>query len=394
MKTGAIICEYNPLHNGHIYHIQETKKAGITHLAAVLSDDFVQRGDTALLNKFDRAELAVRAGADLVIEIPVPYSCASAELYALGAVQILHDLNIIEILSFGCSGNLHLLESLVAEMPSLADSPRMQTFLKAGFSYPSAMYRTLSEKLPPEVSGLLTDPNNLLALEYLKAMQYLKVNFHPFAVQRTSVAHDSAQPSGIFASASLIRNRFRNHEDYESYLPEETAQMLSERRNQGRTADFSRLESVILYRIRMMSETDLLSLPDMNSNLASSFRKAQNACSLEEFLASVKSKCFTMARIRRILIYALLGIRKEDFRQKIPYARVLAFNRRGTELLKLCKSRSRIPVHTSLAELRTASVGAQRFAELEANTAHLYGLALNEITSAEMEFRRKIQLIE
>ena len=390
MKTGAIICEYNPLHNGHAYHIQETKKAGITHLVAVLSDDFVQRGDAALLNKFDRAELAVKAGADLVIELPVPYSCASAELYARGAVQILKDLHIIDSLSFGCSGEVHLLESLISAEQEIENSGKIQELLKEGYSYPSAIYQAL----PAEISGVLTDPNNLLAFEYLKAIKNLKADFEPFAIQRNSVLHDSAEPSGKFASASLIRKKFFSQDDYESYLPEGTAKLLTEQRNQGRTADFRQLESVILYRIRMMSESDLLLLPDMNLNLANRFRKAQSANSLEEFLNSVKSKWVTMARIRRILLYALLGIRKEDFRQKIPYARILAFNRKGTELLRLCKIRSEIPVNTSLAELRGSSAAAERFAELETNTAHLYGLAQKQITSAETEFRRKIQLIK
>lgn len=394
MKTGAIICEYNPMHNGHAYHIEKTKKAGITHLVAVLSDDFVQRGDTALLNKFDRAELAVKAGADLVIELPVPYSCASAEQYARGAVQILNDLKLIDRISFGCSGSLPLLESLVSAELGIEKSARIQEFLKDGHSYPSAMYQALSEEVPAEVSGLLTDPNNLLALEYLKAMKQLKAEFEPLAVQRQSVMHDSAEPSGKFASASFIRSRFFSQGEYACYLPAETAKRLTERQNEGKTAEFSRLESVILYRIRMISEADLLSLPDMNPNLANRFRKAQTANSLEEFLHSVKSKCFTMARIRRILIYALLGIRREDLRMKIPYARILAFNRKGTELLKLCKSRSSIPLGTSLAELRTVSVEAERFAELETNTAHLYGLAQKQTASAETEFRQKIQLIK
>lgn len=394
MKTGAIICEYNPLHNGHAYHIQETKKRGITHLVAVLSDDFVQRGDTALLNKFDRAELAVKAGADLVIELPVPYSCAPAELYALGAVQILKALNIIEILSFGCSGDVSLLQSLASEELEIENSPRIQELLKKGFSYPSAMYQALSDTLSPEISELLTDPNNLLAFEYLKAIRNLNAPFRPFAVQRNSVSHDSPHPSGTFASASLIRNRFFSHQDYESYLPAFTAEKLAESARQGKTAEFANLEKIILYRMRIMSETELLSLPDMSPNLASRFRKAQNACSLESFLHSVKSKCFTMARIRRIVIYALLGIRKEDFQMKIPFARILAFNQKGTELLRLCKNRSTIPVSTSLAELRTVSPQAERFAELEINTAHLYGLAQKQLTSAETEFRRKIQLIK
>ena len=389
MKTAAIICEYNPLHNGHLYHIQETRKSGITHLIALLSDDFVQRGDAALLNKFDRAKLALQAGADLVLELPVPFSCASAELYAGNAVKLLHDLHVVDFLSFGCSGNLNDLQEL-AQIPP--DASRVQNFLKDGYSYPAAVFRAVSDSCRPEIVNLLTDANNLLALEYLKAMQNLHVRFCPLAVQRNAVPHDSTQTSGTFASASLIRERFFHQQEYETYLPDFTAQLLSECRDRGETADFSRLESVILYKMRMISEADLLSLPDMNPNLASRFLKAKYACSLPELLHSVKSKCFTMARIRRILLYALLDIRKEDFQQTIPYARVLAFNQKSTELLKLIKEKSAVPVGTSLAKLRNTSPQAERFAQLQMYSAGLYGLAQNQIHSAEQEFRVKISL--
>ncbi len=388
MKTAAIICEYNPLHNGHCYHIQETRKSGITHLIALLSDDFVQRGDVALLHKFDRAQLAVQAGADLVLALPVPFSCASAELYAGKAVRLLHDLHVVDVLSFGCCGNLSSLESLASVSLKIRNSSRIQELLKSGLSYPAAMCQTLSEILPPETAALLTDPNNLLAIEYLKAMKELRVHFQPLAVQRNTVSHDSAETSGVFASASLIRNRFFQQQEYQTYLPHFTAQLLSE----ANTADFLQLASVILYQMRMMSASDLSVLPDMNSNLASRFLKAKNACSLPEFLNSVKSRCFTMARIKRILLYALLDIQKKDFQQTIPYARVLAFNQKGTELLRLIKEKSTIPVGTSLAKLRNCSPQAERFAQLQENAASLYGLAQKHVTSAEQEFRMKISL--
>lgn len=391
MKTGAIICEYNPLHHGHVYQIQETKKQGITHLIALLSDDFVQRGDTALLNKFDRAALALQAGADLVIELPVPYSCASAEFYAKGAVQILHDLNITDILSFGCSGSPEELQKLAEIFLKNQVSDQIQKFLKSGFSYPSAIYQSVSE-IAPESAGLLLDPNNLLALEYLKAMHRQHVKFQPLMIPRKSVMHDSTETSGNFASASLIRNRFFHHQNYQDYIPDFTEKMLSDRQKQGRIADFYRLEKIILYQMRMLSEQALLSLPDMTPELAGRFRKAVSQNTLDDFLNTVKSKCFTMARIRRMIFYALAGVRKEDFNSSVPYARILGFNQNGTQLLKKIKNQSRIPVSTSLADLRKLSPHAERFVQLESNTANLYGLALNQISSAESDFRMKIYL--
>lgn len=380
MKIGAIICEYNPLHNGHVYHIEETRKAGITHLIAVLSDDLVQRGDIALLDKFDRAELAMQAGADLVLELPVPYSCASAEYYAKGAIQILRDIGGADRLSFGCSGELEDLEELAEVLGDIGESPVIRELLRSGKSYPSAIAGAVSEKH----RKLLNDPNNLLALEYLKAIRKLNMDIQPLAIRRDKILHDSTETLGTIASGSFIRRSFSAHEQYESYLPEFTAEKL----RKADTAEFSRLERVILYRMRMITEEELLTLPDMTAELSRRFLKVQSANSLEEFLNAVKSKCFTMARIRRILLYALTGIRKDDLHTEIPYIRVLAFNQRGTELLK----RSRIPAGTSLSRLRRSSPEAERFAQIEEHTANLYGLAKCAVTSAEREFRMKIKI--
>ena len=186
MKTGAIICEYNPLHNGHQYQIQQTKNTGITHLIGILSDDFVQRGETAILNKFERAELALKAGMDLIIELPMPYSCASAECYARGAVQLLKHLNCIEILSFGSSANSETLQQLSELVIQAENSSEIQAYLKAGRSYPSAIFQAVAER-NPESAKLLLDPNNLLALEYLKSIKKLNANIQPLAIARTSV---------------------------------------------------------------------------------------------------------------------------------------------------------------------------------------------------------------
>ena len=389
MKTGAIICEYNPLHNGHQYQIQQTRKLGITHLIGVLSDDFVQRGETAVLNKFERAELALKAGMDLIIELPMPYSCASAECYARGAVQLLKNLNCIEILSFGSSGKSEALQALAELVIQAENSSEIRTYLKAGNSYPSAIFQAVAEK-NQDSAKLLLDPNNLLALEYLKSIRKLNADIKLLAIPRTSVLHDSTEVSDNFASASLIRQKIALHEEFENYVPDFTAEVLKN----ANSAEFSELEQIILYQIRKLSEQELFQLPDMTPELAGRFLKAKTANSLETLLNTVKSKNFTMARIKRILIYALTGIQKADLHTPIPYARVLGFNQRGTELLKLIKKNSQIPVDTSLAKLKNISLEAERFTQIQTNSANLYGLAQKNYTSAELEFRMKIKLYQ
>jgi len=392
MKTGAVICEYNPLHNGHVHHIRETKNAGVTHLIALLSADFVQRGDVALLDKFDRAELAVHAGADLVLELPVPYSCASAEFYAGGAVQILKRLNMIDVLSFGCSGNLKDLENLVQISEEIKNrhQDRIREKLRAGCSYPLAVWEVMGEIGSPELSALLRDPNDILALEYLRAMKKYQAGFEAFAVRRETVMHDSSRTVREFASAGHIRELFASQGDYRAFVPDFTEERLSG----GETALFSRLGRVILYRMRMMTESELLTLPDMTPDLAKRFLNARHENSLTDFLNAVKTRCFTMARIRRIVLSGLIGVQKADLQTEIPYIRVLAFSRKGAELLKFAKSRSKIPFGTSLTKLQNLSPEARRFAELDVRTADVYGLAKMHFTSAEQTFRRKIIMME
>ncbi|MDE5753104.1 MAG: nucleotidyltransferase family protein [Oscillospiraceae bacterium] len=397
-KIAGIICEYNPLHNGHLYHIQETKKHGADAIIAVMSDHFVQRGDVALLSKFDRAELAVRAGADLVLELPVIYSCAPAEIYASGAVRLLKNLNLITTLSFGSSvNNPEELIQLVKNSNLILDSHReeLRKFLKSGKSYPASVAE-LCRIHNLEQAILLRDANNLLAVEYLQAMQKLHADWEIFTIPREQVDHDSKIPGTYFASASYLREKIlQNHSNQiNSYIPKFTQELLERRLQENQFASLEFLESAILYRLRIITESELLSLPDMTPPLAKRFLKYQNTNSLEEFLRSVKTKCFTMARIRRILIYAMLHLTRQEqayFRENQPYARILAFNQKGSELLKILKKTSKIPLGTSLTKLSAQSPDAKRFAQIENRAAQIYGLAHKKITSAEQEFTYPIK---
>ena len=396
MKIGAIICEYNPLHNGHVYHIQETKKHGVTHIIAILSDNFVQRGDVALLNKFDRAKLALHAGADLVLELPVIYSCAPAEIYATGAINLLKQLKIINLLSFGSSASNPDIFSELAENINFIIKYHFQEIenhIKSGNSYPSALWKLYQIYYPEQQADLLQNANNLLAIEYIKAMKKLNLNLELFTIPRQEVLHDSLEPSTSFASASFIRKAIlETQENYFNYIPKETKKLLTQKLPDGNFADIKNLESVILYKIRMISESELLNLPDMTPALAKRFLQAKNANSLSELLATIKTKCFTMARIRRIIIYALLNIQKQDLVLNQPYARILALNQKGSELLSILKKTSNIPLGTSLKKLANLSPEAKKFTQIETYASQVYGLAQNKINSSEQEFRTKIKL--
>lgn len=394
MKVSGIICEYNPLHNGHVHHIRETRANGATHIVGVMSGNFVQRGDTALLNKFDRAKLAVNAGVDLVIELPVAFAAAPAELFATGAVSILHNLGIVDELSFGSScGDQECLELLAEASMSTTEHyrDRIRDRMREGDSYPAAVWEIVRQRYGNKVAGMMLDPNNVLGIEYMKAMYKLNASFKPFTIQRQCVMHDSLTPKEMYASASFIRKSISDGDpSYLDYIPRYTAQLLTRRIREGRTADIRRLERLLLYRIRTMSAEELLELPDVNQSLQNRILAAKNANSWDELLAAIKTKCYTMSRIRRILMAALIGIRREDQKYYPPYARVIAFNERGMELLGIAKKKSSIQIGTSLAKLSETSRLAESFVRLEERASNVYGLAVEDMFSAEQDFRAKI----
>ncbi len=397
MKVSAIICEYNPLHNGHVHHINETKAHGATHIIGVMSSNFVQRGEPALLSKFDRADLAIRAGMDLVIELPVAFSTASAEYYAMGAVSILNNLGIVNELSYGSSFTSEEKMNLVMEAAiSTADlhRDRINELQREGYSYPAALGEVVKARYNTAIAKELEDPNNLLATEYVKALQRQHTTIKPFTIQRKYVAHDSLAPQEIYASASYIRNSILAGDPaYEGYVPQYTASLLYQRLKEGKTADIRNLERVALYALRRMTPEEILALPDVNVSLQNRILKARSAGSMDELLAGIKTRCFTMARIRRILIDAMIGIRKDDLKYYPPYARVLAFNDNGRDLMGMIKRRSTTPMSTSMATLRKMSGLAQRFVELEESAANVFGLAQGTISSSEEEFRRHITAV-
>lgn len=381
MKISGIICEYNPFHNGHAYQIEQTRKNGATHIVAVMSGNFVQRGDIAVLDKFTRARLAVRSGVDLVIELPVAYCLSPAENFAKGAVYLLESLGCIDEISFGSEcGDIDKLVSAMNKADEILQLESVRILMKNGYTYPSAVSRILKET-DTGTADIISEPNNILALEYLRALKYFTSDIKPFTVKRTGVSHDSKETSQKFASASYIRE---NISSARNFVPEIWADAL-----ESGLAILKNLEKVILYRIRTASDEDLFNTNDMTSGLSDRIYGNQ-ANSLNELFESVKTKCYTMARIRRVILSLMTGIRKTDIAELPPYARVIAFNKRGRDILAVTKKTKKIPVGMSLAKLGRLNCTAQRFAELESMATDIYGLALDNVLPAGDDYRKKI----
>ena len=394
MQIIGVVSEFDPFHNGHLYHIRKTRENGATHIVAVMSGNFVQRGDTAIMDKLERARLAVRSGADLVIELPVQYSLASAENFASGAVHLLDSLGAVDELSFGseCGDTEKLRNAMeTVDLAALTHADEIKSIMEKGYTYPRAL-NSVVNGYDPEAAAVIAEPNNTLAVEYLRALKKSGSAMEPFTVMREKAAHDGTEAADGFASASMLREMIENGESIDSFTTEDWAAAVKNAVKNGGIAFLSRLERVILYKLRTCSVEEIGQICDVGQGLEHRIYGARMAGSLDELLFTVKTKRYTMARIRRIMLALLIGITKADMEQLPPYGRILAFNERGREVLARAKGSARIPFGSSIAKLSQLGDIAERFAELEIRASDIYGLALDTVTSAQKDYRAKIMI--
>lgn len=395
MKITGIICEYNPFHNGHLYHMNQTRKNGATHIVAVMSGNYVQRGDIAVLDKFTRAKLAVRGGADLVIEIPSVYALSSAEFYARGAVSILDSLGCVDEISFGSeAGSVEDLKKASEIAEECSSLPELEEYLRNGMSYPNAIntmvYEKYGKKAGNRIGEILASPNNVLAVEYLKALRRFGSGIQPVTVQRKSVAHDSMVALNGIASASFIRKCIQEKIDFSDFVPDYVYSAYVRAVSEKRRADIKNLERIILYKLRTITPEQLRSVPDVGQGLE--YRIIENAVltNLDEIFMNIKTRRYTMARIKRIFLNMLIGIEKSDLDILPPYGRILAVTERGRDILSKAKETGKIPFGTSLAKLGKSSEDAQRFSQIEVRASDIYALAQDKTGRGQSDFRARI----
>lgn len=359
MKTAGIIAEYNPFHNGHAYHIAQTRSLGCTHIIAVMSGNIVQRGDIAILDAHSRAEMAVKGGADLVIELPPPYSAGSARDFARAGVHILKCLGVAEALSFGSEcGDIETLKDCAAALSSDINE-EITAHIAAGKTYPQAI-----AALFPRFAHILQGANNTLAIEYIQALSGSGIT--PLTVSRTA-HHDSGETCGSFASASKIRELILRDKSVENLMPFSF--------DSKDVSKITEAKGAILFRLAEMSADEIKNAPYTGDGIAERLiRSRMTAGCLTELYEAVKTRNVTLARVRRAVLLAALGASQSDLSQP-PYARVLAANRRGLEILAECKKRASIPISASLAELAKTSPYAKRCAELTELSAKLRWMA-------------------
>ena len=343
-KVAGIIAEYNPLHRGHVHHIAETRRllGADCAVVCVLSGDFVQRGDCAVYDKFTRASMAVRAGADLVLELPLRWSLSSAEGFARGGVGLLAATGVVTHLSFGSeTGELPPLQSAADALSDPAFSDLLRAEVKTGVSFPRARENALRALVGPE-ANVLSRPNDTLGVEYLRARRDLSVPLDAVTIPRLGAGHDEPG-AGKYPSASELRARMKAGEDVSDqipFVPETPPVFLQD------------LEIAILSRLRMLPPEAFAALPDAAEGLENVLYRAVHAeAGLEEILAAAKSKRYPMSRLRRMLLGAALGVSGEGAALP-PYLRVLAANEQGRGLLREMRAAATLPVITKPAEGR------------------------------------------
>ena len=396
MKVCGIISEYNPFHNGHLYQIQETRRMGATHIIAIMSGNFVQRGDVAILDKFVRAQLAISCGADMVIELPTPFAMSSAEFFARGAVHLLNALGCVDNISFGSEcGDINKLRKAAEASEKFTNSEELIALLKEGRSYPPALQSLATAAYGTEVGDIFSHPNNLLGIEYLKAIERLNSPITPLTIYRKAAAHDSPVTDGNIASASYVRRAVNENASYKNFLPTQVYNALKDASISGHIASLSNLERAILYHFRSLPAGEIKRIPDVSHGLENRIAlAARTAKNLEELQFAIKSKRYTLARIRRILLSGLLRL-DEKYRTVLPpYARILSMNEAGCEILRMAKKTAEIPIGTQLLKLAQAGSLPKWFVDFEAASTDIYALSTQKIRPCGLEYTTKIQQLK
>lgn len=405
-KILGIIAEYNPFHNGHLYHLEKSKKlTGCDYTIAIMSGNFTQRGSTSIIDKWEKTKMALSNGIDLVIELPTLYSISSGENFADGAIKILNSLNIVDYLSFGTEVQdiniLNKIAEILYKEPNEYKSI-LAAELKKGISFPKArenalfVYSGNSE----EYLNILSCPNNILGIEYLKALKKYESSIKPICIPRFESEHNSYSFSSNIASSTAIRNfvKNKNFDTIKNLIPIDTYNILMNNLKNGYIVpDLSIFEKEIIYVLRKLSIDEIANLPDVSEGLEFNIKNAANSCNtLYELISLIKSKRYTQTRIQRILLYALLGVTKNDMRiakNTVPYVRVLGFTSNGKNIIsEISKKNTNLKIITSVKKFvdNNTNRNMENLLNKDILSTNIYTIAFNNISEGNLDFKNRI----
>ena len=390
MKVAGIIAEYNPFHMGHRYHIEKTRENGADFIVCVMSGNFVQRAEAAVVDKFKRAEVAVMNGADLVIELPVIFSTASAEKFALGGVYLLDMLDIVDVLSFGSeSADINKLEQ-TAVAAAYIDFAQIREELKKGINFAEARANILKNK-GVKIPNL---PNDILAVEYLKAIKRTGSKMRPEAIKRKGDYHDNGRGDG-FPGAEVLRKIIfsDSYSGIKKHVPDSMYNMIENSiKSGGAPGSLEYAERAILYYFRTADANILKNYYNINEGIENRIIKAAStASSLQEMYELIKTKRYTMTAVKRAVLSAFLKIEKAD--ELPPYIRVLACGSKGRELLKAVKGKTKLPIFHNLTPDLERNPKFKKFVSAERTAGDLFSLCTPSAGKGYSEFTHKNKII-
>ena len=415
-KVLGIIAEYNPFHNGHLYHLEASKKlTGANYTVAIISGNFTQRGSTSIIDKWSKTKMALENGIDLVIELPVLYSISSAENFADGAIKILNSLGIVDYLSFGAeTSDISILNNIANILYSEPEEYKklLSIELEKGLSFPKARENALLDYIKSNIlennksdfenyRKILSSPNNILGIEYLKALKKYNSSIKPMCISRFKAEYNSSNFSENIASATAIREliKNKNFDTIKTVIPLESSSVLMNCINSCCVVpDLNCFEKEIIYTLRKMSIEEIANIPDVSEGLEFSIKKAANSCNnIYDFLDIVKSKRYTVTRLQRILLYALLGISKEDMQlsKKVekPYIRVLGFNDNGKKLVsEIATKNPELKLITSVKKFvdSNSNKDLQIIFDKDILATDVYSLAFENNSIANLDFKNGV----
>jgi predicted nucleotidyltransferase len=395
MRTAGVIVEYNPLHNGHVHHLEQTRAlSGADAVVAVMSGHFLQRGEPAVVNKWARAEMALRSGADLVLELPVAYAVQPAEWFAFGAVSALHFTGVVDALCFGSeSGTLDWMLPLARKLAREPASLRaaLQAGLKAGLNYPAAFTAAAAALAPDVPAAWLAQPNNTLGLHYLIALERLNSPIEPLTIPRIKAGYnEAALTDRRIASATALRRRIELNEGrldpaLADYMPPGSYAILEREFREGRgPVTWESFARPLFHTLMTATAEELRAVHEVTEGLEYRILKAMRSLdeeyfpSVERLLTALKTRRYTRTKLQRMLTRILLQHRKPlwdaaALGRGVPYLRVLGFTRTGRELLKRMKRTAAVPVVT-----RVAQADESPFLELDIRASSVYALAYQQ----------------
>jgi predicted nucleotidyltransferase len=404
----GLITEYNPFHNGHLRHLEMSKQlSNCKYSIAVMSGNFVQRGDTSIVNKWIKTEMALKNGVDLVIELPTLYALSSAENFADGAIKILDELGLVDYVSFGSEigdiNPLNEIASLLYKEPKEL-SQMIAANVKTGLPYAKARELALEKYYgnSKRINNIIDSPNNILGIEYLKSLKKHKSNIVPITIKRDYSDYNSTKEKTGIVSATAIRTMVQNKKNIHYVVPYETYELFDQEKEAGRLIkSLSVFEKEIIYIFRKMSLAEIAALPDVSEGLENRIKAAVSKYStLDKVIDEIKTKRYPQSRIQRIMLYALLDITEKDIamsKKVTPYVRVLGFNQNGKRIIStIAKGNPKVELVTSVRKYLDgpANVNLKKMLQKDILASNIYTLGYESQGISNLDFTNKIIELE